>query len=139
MCQLTVQPILQIARREAVQRGHFLEVITHACQRQQRGGTKSGEFSGLSLRCIQPASVSVGGFVSSQEGLIVSNERQMMERARIVLVWCLHRTVCERKYVYKSTRTKCTVYVRQRGGGGWVCVSVCVSQEMVENSLSRTS
>lgn len=55
-----------------MQHGHFLEVITHTCQRQQKG-TKSGEFSGLSLRCIQPVGVSVGG-LSSQEGQIMRNE-----------------------------------------------------------------
>lgn len=68
MCQLTVQPILQITHEDPVQHGHFLKIITHTHMNDHKGG-EFGEFSGLPLRCIQPVSVSVGDVsISSQEG-----------------------------------------------------------------------
>lgn len=39
--------------------------------------------------------------------------------------WCLY-CLCESMRTCPQTH-RCTVYVRLKGGGGWMCVYVCVS------------
>lgn len=86
-------------------------------EHEQAQGAKSGEFSGLSLRCIQPLSVSAGSPDPVHRTLKMRNDL-WKEPSRIVIV----SVACVKLYLH----------IRVEG-------SVGVSQEMVENSLSRTS
>lgn len=95
MCQLTVQPILQIAHEEPVQYGHFLK-LSHTHMNDHKG-RKSGEFTGLSL-------VSVSVSVSIVQLKRMRNQDvSWKEQSRIVLVGvCIVCKVCVPVHIHTN-------------------------------------
>lgn len=92
MCQLTVQPILQIAHEEPAPHRHFLKV-SHTHMNDHKGRKVWRVLT--SFLKVHPACQCPFSSFRSQEGQTMRNQDGSFEQQwRIVLVWCLYCTVC---------------------------------------------